>query len=59
VLADRGLDVVAAKVQTLGEQVVDVFYVRETDGAKPVDPARLAALREALEAASRPVEGGA
>jgi [protein-PII] uridylyltransferase len=33
-LAQDGLDVVAALVDTLGHEVVDAFYVRERDGAK-------------------------
>jgi thioredoxin-like negative regulator of GroEL len=33
-LADLTLDVRVAKVATLGRRVVDVFYVRNADGAK-------------------------
>ena len=33
-LAEAGLDVVAALVDTLGHEVVDAFYVRDGDGAK-------------------------
>ncbi len=33
-LAEAGLDVVAALVDTLGHEVVDTFYVRDGDGSK-------------------------
>nr|MBA2624317.1 ACT domain-containing protein [Acidimicrobiia bacterium] len=36
-LADLDLDLGLAKVSTLGEEVVDSFYVRTRDGAKVVD----------------------
>ena len=42
------LDVVSARVSTLGEMVVDAFYVREPNGAKVTDPERLAAVTVAL-----------
>jgi len=42
------LDVRVAKVHTLGERVVDVFYVRDAGGAKVEDPARLEELRATL-----------
>ncbi len=41
VLFEAQLDVVSARVSTLGELVVDAFYVRENIGAKVTDPARL------------------
>jgi [protein-PII] uridylyltransferase len=47
-LADLDLDIVGAKVQTLGPQVVDSFFVRTTDGAKVADPALLAETERAL-----------
>ncbi len=47
-LADLDLDVVSAKVQTLGADVVDSFYVRSGDGSKPTDPAVLAEVERAL-----------
>jgi len=50
-LARHGLDIRSAKVQTMGGQVVDAFYVRDTDGAKITDDAALAAIREAVLAA--------
>ena len=33
-LSDLGLDIHVAKIDTLGERVVDVFYVRAPDGSK-------------------------
>jgi [protein-PII] uridylyltransferase len=47
-LADLGLDVRVAKVATLGERVVDTFYVRDAAGAKIVDGKAVDALRDAL-----------
>jgi len=47
-LADLDLDIVSAKVQTLGADVVDSFYVRSSGGAKPTDPAVLAEVERAL-----------
>jgi [protein-PII] uridylyltransferase len=47
-LADLDLDIVRAKVQTLGPQVVDSFLVRSRDGAKVADPAVLAETERAL-----------
>jgi [protein-PII] uridylyltransferase len=40
VLFEADLDVVSARVSTLGELVVDAFYVRESDGTKVTDPDR-------------------
>ncbi|HEX4822365.1 MAG TPA: [protein-PII] uridylyltransferase [Acidimicrobiales bacterium] len=51
VLARRGLDIRSAKVQTMGGQVVDAFYVRDADGTKITDEAALSAIREAVLAA--------
>ncbi len=50
VFADLELDVSAALVQTLGERVVDVFYVRDRHGAKPTAPLALERLRATLMA---------
>ena len=36
-LFEADLDVVSARVSTLGEMVVDAFYVRESNGAKVTD----------------------
>jgi [protein-PII] uridylyltransferase len=47
-LADLDLDIVSAKVQTLGPQVVDSFYVRGRDGEKVTDSAVLGETERAL-----------
>jgi [protein-PII] uridylyltransferase len=47
-LTDLDLDIVGAKVQTLGAQVVDSFFVRGADGRKVTDPALLAETERAL-----------
>ncbi len=47
-LSDLDLDIVGAKVQTLGPQVVDSFFVRAGDGTKVTDPAVLAEAERAL-----------
>jgi [protein-PII] uridylyltransferase len=47
-MADLGLDVRVAKVATLGERVVDVFYVRDSAGEKVADRDRVEQLRSAL-----------
>ncbi len=47
-LFEADLDVVSARVSTLGEMVVDAFYVRESDGGKVVDSERLTAVTGAL-----------
>lgn len=47
-LADLDLDIVGAKVQTLGPRVVDSFFVRAADGTKVTDPAVLAETERAL-----------
>jgi [protein-PII] uridylyltransferase len=49
-LFEENLDVVSARVSTLGEMVVDAFYVRESDGGKLLDPERLAAITGAIRA---------
>jgi len=43
--ADAHLDVYLTKVATLGERVVDVFYVRDADGQKVVDRDQLETLK--------------
>lgn len=50
-LADAGCDLRMAKVATYGNQVVDVFYIRDTAGRPIRDAARLAGIRTSLEAA--------
>jgi len=47
-LAELELDIVSAKVQTLGERVVDAFYVRGPGGTKLEDPAVLVEVERAL-----------
>ncbi|HXZ61470.1 MAG TPA: [protein-PII] uridylyltransferase [Acidimicrobiales bacterium] len=49
-LFDAGLDVVSARVSTVGDVVTDAFYVREPGGAKVTDSARLAAVTSAVRA---------
>jgi [protein-PII] uridylyltransferase len=51
-LFDAGLDVVSARVSTIGHEVVDAFYVRTAEGTKVTDPARLEAVEEAVRAAA-------
>jgi [protein-PII] uridylyltransferase len=48
-LFEAGLDVVSARVSTIGEMVIDAFYVRESGGAKVVEAERLSAITAALE----------
>jgi [protein-PII] uridylyltransferase len=47
-LADLDLDIVSAKVQTLGDRVVDAFYVRDATGGKLDDPMRIVEVERAL-----------
>ena len=47
-LSELDLDIVSAKVQTLGDRVVDAFYVRGPSGAKLEDPAMLVEIERAL-----------
>jgi [protein-PII] uridylyltransferase len=49
-LFDAGLDVVSARVSTLGEMVVDAFYVRESGGSKVTDTSRLSEITLQIEA---------
>jgi [protein-PII] uridylyltransferase len=48
VFADLDVDVTAALVSTLGDRVVDVFYMRDAHGAKLTDPAALERLRASV-----------
>jgi [protein-PII] uridylyltransferase len=48
-LFEAGLDVVSARVSTLGEMVVDAFYVRASGGGKVSDATRLSAITAAIE----------
>ena len=47
-LSELDLDIVSAKVQTLGDRVVDAFYVRGHNGGKLEDPAVLVEIERAL-----------
>ena len=47
-LFESDLDVVSARVSTLGEMVVDAFYVREPDGSKVTDENRLSVIIDAI-----------
>jgi [protein-PII] uridylyltransferase len=47
-LAELDLDIRSAKVQTLGAQVVDSFYVVGPDGSKVTDPAHLGEIERSL-----------
>jgi [protein-PII] uridylyltransferase len=53
-LHDAGLVIRFAKIGTYLDQVVDVFYVTERDGQKPMAEERLAEIRAALTAVIRP-----
>ena len=50
VFADLEIDVNAALVSTLGERVVDVFYVQDAHGAKLTEPLALERLRATIVA---------
>jgi [protein-PII] uridylyltransferase len=50
-LAECGLDVRSARINTLGAEVVDTFYLVEADGSAVADPARRADIEAALLAA--------
>jgi [protein-PII] uridylyltransferase len=47
-LAELDLDIASAKVQTLGDRVVDAFYVRRAVGGKVDDPAVMVEVERAL-----------
>ena len=48
VFTDLGFDITAALASTLGDRVVDVFYLRDEHGAKPTRPLTLERLRATL-----------
>jgi [protein-PII] uridylyltransferase len=59
-LHEAGLSISLSKVTTEGERAADVFYVTDAGGGKVSDPARVAALKDALRAAiDRLAEGEA
>jgi [protein-PII] uridylyltransferase len=47
-LLDLDLDIYSAKVQTLGADAVDAFYVRDREGAKVTDSGYLAEIERAI-----------
>jgi [protein-PII] uridylyltransferase len=47
-MAELGLDIRTAKVQTLGPQVVDTFYVVDVTGTKVTDDRHLGEIERAL-----------
>jgi [protein-PII] uridylyltransferase len=47
-IAEIELDIRSAKVQTMGYEAIDSFYVRHPDGSKPTDPALIAELERAI-----------
>jgi len=47
-ISELDLDITTAKVQTLGEQAVDSFYVVDVDGNKISDETRIAAIETAI-----------
>jgi [protein-PII] uridylyltransferase len=53
-LFDLHLDINLAKVDTLGREVVDVFYVRDLDGHAPRTPADLKRIEDCVMAALEP-----
>jgi [protein-PII] uridylyltransferase len=50
-LAELDLDIHLAKVATYGEDVVDAFYVRDLEGQKVTEPARIEAVEKRLTVA--------
>jgi [protein-PII] uridylyltransferase len=48
VLAEAGLSINSAHIDSHGERVGDVFYVQTLEGGKLVDEARTATLRDKL-----------
>ena len=45
----RNLDVLIAKIATDVDQVLDIFYVRDTDGQKVDDGEAVAGMKDAIE----------
>ena len=45
---DLDLDIVSARVQTLGSEVIDAFYIRDQSGSKVKDPDHLAEIELAV-----------
>ena len=55
-ITESGATIRSAHIATYGERAVDTFYLTDGEGAKLVDPERLAALRERLLAAAGPTD---
>lgn len=49
-LADSGVDVVSARISTIGDTVVDAFYVRDPTGRKVTDPCRIQRIEHSVNA---------
>jgi [protein-PII] uridylyltransferase len=47
-LLECDLDIVSAKIETLGSQVVDAFYVRDRKGNKIIDVPYLVEIERAI-----------
>ena len=47
-LHERGIDIHLAKVDTIGPEVVDAFYIRRENGRRIDDPDEIARLRQAV-----------
>lgn len=56
-LFDEGLDVVSARVSTLGQEVVDAFYVLDHEGNKVKDPDRIRRIDQRVQAAASALPG--
>ena len=52
-LSQLDLDIASSKVQTLGDDVVDTFYLRDRDGQKVLDTDYLAEIERAIHHALR------
>jgi [protein-PII] uridylyltransferase len=58
-LGEHGAAIYISKAATIKDQVTDAFYVKDEEGKKIKDPARLERLREALLEAARAGDTGA
>ncbi len=52
VIADHGLEVYISKAGRVLDQVSDTFYLKDREGRKITDPARIASLHDGLQAAA-------
>ncbi|WP_158916396.1 [protein-PII] uridylyltransferase, partial [Caulobacter sp. S45] len=55
-LADAGLSVQSAHIESFGERAVDAFYVTDAEGRKLTEPYAIAALKQELKAVLLAVE---